>query len=501
MSNSDGNPAQARAANRRRKLGLGTKLGFAFGSLEESVILVAGGVTMIYYNQVLGVSPALLGVGFLIAAIADAISDPVCGAISDAVRTKWGRRHPLMLASALPVALLFFCLYQPPAGLADTGLVVWMTACLVGLGIAKDFYAIPHTAMGAELTDDYDERTSLFGWNYILGAIATLAFGAAMYAIVFPSTPGFDNGLLNGARYSILAMSGAAICFVAILVCTVSTWDQIPFLHMRGPGEAVGHKRALSAAMRDTWTNLVALLQNRSFLSLALCWFVLAVSGGVLSVVTSYAQLYGFRLSTEQLAVLRFVTLAGIFLAVPLSVALTRWLDKKNTVIWTITISCLGVGAPYTLTLLDLFPPAGSAMLVPTIFVIQTLAYIALPIVPIVINSQLVDVADLHELRTGNRAEGMIFSARLFAIKATTGLGAVIAGIGLEAIRFPREAKAEELDPAVIDGLMFMCGPLYYIIVFGGLGLAALYNIDRKRHAEILETLEQRRRSAAQSAQ
>ena len=72
-------------------------------------------------------------------------------------------------------------------------------------------------------------------------------------------------------------------------------------------------------------------------------------------------------------------------------------------------------------------------------------------------------------------------------------LGGMIAGVGLEAIHFPRNAKAATLSPEVIDGLMFMMGPLYYMIVFSGLGLALLYNIDRKRHEEILRALEDRR--------
>jgi Na+/melibiose symporter-like transporter len=478
--------------SRRRKISLRTKLGFASGSIEEAMVTAAGAATMIYYNQVLGVSAALCGTAFLIAAIVDAISDPLVGALSDSFRSRWGRRHPLMLFSALPVALAFYVLYQPPAGLSEHGLFLWLAGAMVAMGIAKDFYALPHFAMGAELTDDYHERSSIYAWNSIVGALAGITIGVVIFALIFPSSPAFDNGMLAPDRYRVLAAFGAVVCFAAIILCTLSTADQIPHLHgQHDPAEPV--RRGYAAGFRETWQNIRGLVVNPSYLSICLCWFVLAVSGGVLGVLGTYGMLYGFQFSTEQLAVRQFVTLPGLLLCVPLTAFLTRRLDKKYTVIWTIVVSCLLIGLPHTLKLFDLFPANGSALSLPMFFGAWALAYIALPIVPIVINSQMVDVADEHELKTGNRAEGLIFSVRLFAIKASNGLGTMIAGFGLEYIQFPKNARAEDLSPAVIDGLMFMMGPLYYIIVFGGLGFALLYRIDSKRHEEILRALEARR--------
>lgn len=477
-------------SSRKRRISLRTKLGFASGSLEEAMVLAAQAITMIYYNQVLGVSAALCGTAFLIAAVVDAISDPLAGALSDAVRTRWGRRHPLMLMSAVPIAAIFYGLYQPPTALGEHGLFAWLAGSLVALGIAKDFYAIPHTAMGAELTDDYDERTSIFGWNNIVRSLGGIAIGVIIYAVLFPSTPHLDNGLLNRERYQWLALMGSAVCFVAVIVCTLSTADQIPYLHGH---EENPSRRALRDTLRETWRNARGLATNRSYLSVVLCWLVLAISGGVLEVVGTYGRLYGFAFTTEQLALLRFMTLPGILLCVPLSIWLTRRLDKKLTVVVTIMASCLLVGLPYTLKLMDLFPANHSPASLPLFFAINVLGYIALPVVPIVIDSQLVDVADEHELRTGARAEGMIFSARLFAVKASNGIGSVIGGLGLEAINFPKNASAATLSPQVVDGLMFMMGPLYYIIVFTGVGLALMYTINRSRHDEILRALEARR--------
>ena len=452
----------------------------------------AGVATMIFYNQVLGVSPALCGTAFLIASLVDAVSDPLVGALSDSVRTRWGRRHPFMFISALPLALFFYLMYQPPTGLSESALFAWFTGTLVGVRLSKTFYAVPHSALGAELTDDYEERTSIFAWNWLVGVLGGVALTAFVLNVIFPTTPAYDNGFLDPERYRFLAIFGAVFSFVMIMVCTLTTADQIPFLHQP---ESVSERaqRYYGTFFRETLANLRALVANPSYLSVCACWLILAISGGVIAVVATYTLIYAFDFSTEQIAIREYVRVPGAFFAVALSAYLTRLMDKKYTVISMIVVTAFLIGLPYCLRLLGWFPDNGSIWLVVALFAIWGLGFITLPVVPIVIDSQLVDVCDEHELKTGNRAEGMIFSIRTFAIKMTQGLGGLIAGFGLEFIGFPEDAATQGVSPEVIDGLLFMMGPLYYIIVYGGLGFAFLYRIDKGRHEEILQELEARR--------
>ena len=107
--------------DRRRKLNWRTKLLFSSGAFQEATVVLAGTVTILFYNQIMGVSPGLCGTAFLIASIVDGITDPLVGVYSDRFRSRWGRRHPLMLASALPIAVTFYFLYQPINGLSETG--------------------------------------------------------------------------------------------------------------------------------------------------------------------------------------------------------------------------------------------------------------------------------------------------------------------------------------------------------------------------------------------
>ena len=482
--------------SRHRTLSLRDKLAFSSGSLEEAAVAAAGVATMVFYNQVLGVSAALCGTAFLIASLIDAVSDPLVGTLSDNVNTRWGRRHPFMFASAFPLALCFYGMYQPPANLDETGLFIWFTVTLVGLRLSKTFFLVPHNALGAELTDDYNERTSIFGWNYIMGLAGGTVISVFVLYVIFPSSPDHENGLLNGSRYELLASLGAIFIFVVVLVCTYLTSNQIQHLHTtRSLSDQV--KQSYSQALSATFKNMKALLTNRSYLAVCCCWLVLAVSGGVLGVMSTYAFIYAFEFSTEEIALRSFMTIPGAVLGIAVSAYLTQLFDKKMTVIYSCIGAAFFVGLPFTLRLLGWFPDNDSQWLLFAFFGIWLIGYLFLPVVPIVIDSQLVDIADEHELNTGNRSEGLIFSIRTFAIKLTSGVGGLLGGFGLEFIGFPENASVETLTQEVINGLLFMHGPLYWIIVYGGLGFAMLYNIDRRRHAEILAALEVKRAERA----
>ena len=151
------------------------------------------------------------------------------------------------------------------------------------------------------------------------------------------------------------------------------------------------------------------------------------------------------------------------------------------------------MGLPHFLRMIDFFPGNDSPWLLAALFGPLFLSYLVAPLLPIVIDSQLVDIADDHEYRTGHRSEGVVFSIRTFAMKATSGIGGLIGGFGLDLIDFPENAVVGEVAPATLNGLLFMSGPLYWIIVAASIGFMAMYQLTEGRHKEILAELRVRR--------
>ena len=475
--------------NRRRKIPVRTKLLFSTGAFQEATVSAGGLVTVLFYNQILGVAPSLCGTAFLIASLVDGISDPLVGAISDHFRSRWGRRHPLMLASALPLAITFYFLYQPIDGLSEIGYFIWLTAFLVLMRLAITFYNIPHDALGAELTDDYNERSSVFGYNAVAASLTAILMAGVVYFVIFPTTPEYENGLLNASRYYILAGMGAIIIAVSVVACTVGTMDQIPYIHSVDLREKIDY--------RKFFRELGILLSNHSYIAACLSLLTIYAGLGILGVVSTYAYVYVYEISTEQMMIGGLAKLPGVLTALPLLAFFSKRMDKKQIFILTSATMCILVSLPHNLKMMEWFPGNESPFLLVGLFLPLLLGYLIFPVSTIIIDSQLVDIADEHEYNTGARAEGIVFSVRSFAIKATSGFGGFIAGFGLEYIGFPDNAEVGSLQPETITGLLALNGPLYLLLYAVAIGFMSFYRIDKRRHEEMLVELEARREASA----
>ena len=158
-----------RERKRLGKVPLKTKIIYALGELPGSHMNSAIGTLLaLYYNQILGVSASTIAIGMGVALFIDAISDPLVGSHSDTLQTKLGRRHPLMYAAAAPLGIFMTLLFAPPAGLSDSALIIWLFVFLILARLTFTFFSVPWSAMTAELTDSYAERSEIVGWRQII---------------------------------------------------------------------------------------------------------------------------------------------------------------------------------------------------------------------------------------------------------------------------------------------------------------------------------------------
>src|SRR5581483_8623338 len=91
---------------------------------------------LFFYNQVVGIPAAWVSSAIAVALFVDAFADPIVGQFSDNLRTRWGRRHPLMYGAALPVAIGYFLLWNPPH-LSNGALFYYLVAAIV---VVRSFF-------------------------------------------------------------------------------------------------------------------------------------------------------------------------------------------------------------------------------------------------------------------------------------------------------------------------------------------------------------------------
>ncbi len=463
----------------KRRVSFRTRFFYGFGSVAFGI--KDNGFAyflLLFYNQVLGLPAAWVGAGIMTALIVDAITDPIVGYASDNLHSRWGRRHPFMYASALPVAVAFYCLWSPPQGLGDEALFVYFLCTAVTVRIAITFYEIPSTSLVAELTDDYDERTSMLAYRFFFGWWGGLTMAVLAYLVFLPQDAG---GVLYAAGYAHYGLTASLLMFAAILVSACGTHRYIPTL--RQPPAKRGFDLGRSIAeLKET-------LGHRSFLVLFFSSLFSAMAAGISTSLNIYFNTFFWELETGQIGLLTAPLFISAVFALILAPILSRTLGKKRAGITIATLALIGAPLPMALRLLDLFPANGTEALFIALMSMNLVEVTLIIVASILISSMVADVVEESELRTGRRSEGVFFAARSFVQKAVHGVGTFSATMILAVIEFPKDAGPGEVAPEIIRNLGLIYVPVLMIVYLIAVGFLTGYRITRETHADALREL------------
>ena len=158
----------------RPALTLSTNILYGIGSVAFGVHHTAlTSALLLFFNQVVGLPAAWVGAAMMVTLMFDAICDPLIGEWSDHSRSRRGRRHSFMYASALPIAFAFYFLWNPPHGWSNQSLFIYLVALLVTVRLLLSLYEIPSTA----LAPDYDQSTGLMSSRFFFGTVGGAAMG------------------------------------------------------------------------------------------------------------------------------------------------------------------------------------------------------------------------------------------------------------------------------------------------------------------------------------
>ena len=454
-----------------------TKLAYGVGQMAEGLKNSAlNTFVLFYYNQVLELSGTLAGVAIAIALVFDAVTDPLTGSVSDNWRGSMGRRHPFMYASALPLGICFFLLFSPPAGLSEYGLFLWLAATVLLTRGAMTLYHVPHIALGAELSNDYQEHSQIVSFRYVLSFVGFFLCYGLGFGWFFRDTAQFPNGQFNVAAYQPFALTLSVLMVVTILFSAWGTHHRIPYLP-KASGERLQLTllQVFARMFSDTWLAL----KNPAFLWLFLGALVIFIMVGVDSALSLYVLEYFWELDSEGKFSVLLVFPVGIIVGSIISPLTHRHINKRTGVIigsvgWA-TLQVL----PILLRFAELFPANGSGALVVTLLTLKFIQGVFAAQSLVSFNSMLADIADQHELATGKRHEGIFFAAASFATKTTAGIGTLLAGIALDLISWPRGVQIQSAADIPPDSLVWL-GLLYGPVVAGFAVFNVYFNLKCK---------------------
>ncbi len=388
---------------------------------------------LFFYVDIIHIAPTLVGIAIFIGKLWDGLADPLMGYISDATRSRWGRRRPWIVVSALPMGIFYYLLFSPPDW-TPTALVIWLGVVSVVLFTFLTIFATPYLAWGAELARDYHERTTVVQIRALFGVLGGVIGGTAPILIA--------NALDRGrAGYSAMAIALGVLITVTTLVTGLCVREE--------PRPAVS-----SASFGHFVRGLRGTFANREFALVFGTFCLMTVSAAIgqsvqLIVIKYRLGMYDFF---PWIALTFALSFAGSF---PLWLALSRRFGKQRAMLGGLALSC--------------FVPFGWIVVEPGQHVgmlgFMMLGGVVAGSLTLVI-SQAADVIDLDELVTGEQRAGTYFGIWTFGLKMCSALGTFIGSIVLSAVGYVAD---QDQDPSTLWWLVMVVGPMQAVVHLCGL--------------------------------
>lgn len=457
------------------KLTTRTKLVYGMGDWGTSAATAARNLFWLFFLvSVVGLEAQFAGAILLIGRIWDSINDPLIGTISDRLDTRWGRRRPFLLFGAVPFGITFFLLFYVPAIESDFWLSIYYAVVFLLFDTLYTIINVPYAAMTPELTEDYDERSSLAGWRMAIAILASMIAGATFRLL---AEDVIAAQLAESMDISEALQIGYAIT-AAIWAVSLTLSPLILFATIKEPAGS----KPVSGPVRP-WQTIKEVFSNRPFRLAAIIYLLSFTTADIVVAVFVWFLVYyiGAQRGFDSLIVA--LVLGVAFITMPLTVKLMRRYDKRTT--YMATMAIYGI----VLLIMSQIPRGGQGyVIVAGIF--AGFGHGAANVIPW---AMVADVVDVDELSSGERREGIYTGYLVFLRKLATALAIFLVTQVLAVTGFQGSTSGGlvivEQPESALNALRILVGVIPAIMLALSILVAWRYPLSREAHAEIMRQL------------
>jgi Na+/melibiose symporter-like transporter len=392
-----------------------------------------------------------------------------------------------MYGSALPVALSYFLLWNPPEGWSQNQLFWYLMALAVFVRTFITLYETPSAALVSELTDDYDERSALVGFRSYFGWTGGNAVTVLMFFFLFPAmaTETIADGRFNRSSYELMGVIASVLIFVSIMVSALGTHSRIQ--HLKEPPPP--RRMTLMTVFREIFETLA----NRSFVALFIAALLGAIATGLAAALTFYFYTYFWEFTSVETGLITMGVFISAVIGSVLAPYVTRAIGKKRGAIVIGTCAFTATPLPVLLRVVDVLPENGTAFIFWFVFGMGVISLGLVICFQVLYTAMMADLVEHSELETGRRSEGVIFASITFIRKSVQGLGLMFASLVLYWAKFPAGATVEQVSDDAVWRLGAYYVPTILVIWLVMIGVISAYRLDRAGHEENLRKLAARR--------
>lgn len=453
------------------KLPLKEKVGYSFGDFASSMFWKLFSMfLMIYYTDVVELSPASVGTMFLLTRLWDGLNDPIMGIIADRTSTSKGKFRPYLLWVAIPFAIMGVLTFTTP-DFGPSGKLIYAYVTYTLMMVVYTAINVPYASLMGVMTSDTKERTSLASFRFI-GAYAGGIFMTATvpYLLDYFRNSGSDDA--QSYQYTV-AIYAVIAAFFFIITYKWTTERVKPLIE-----NSSVKKDLKDLAKNGQWfimlgAGIAVLIFNSLRDGSIMYYFKYFVKDQVLPY---FGAVQWDKLAGAYMTLWLVTNLLGVLLAKPLSAKF----GKKNTFIGAMLLASIFSIIFYWVD------PNNVGLIFALNIIIGLSAGIVLPL----IWSMYADIADYSEWKTGRRATGLVFSSSSMSQKMGWTLGGAITGWLLAAYGFEaNEAQTYES----LKGIRLMISIYPAVGALLSAGILIIYKLSDSFMENIIADLAKRR--------
>ncbi len=433
-----------------KKISLFDKIGYGTGNFSYGIIFQLIGTYMVFYaTAVLGIPGSLIGTTVSLSVMWDAVSDPLMGYISDITKfKKYGRRHLYILAGCIAIAVFNYLLWAISPQWTTSVKFLFILLYLILVKTFMTVYITPYTALGAELSNDYNERTSIQGIRtifFLLGLMFATVMGMFLF---FKPSEQYPQGQLNPEAYLNMAVTSSLLALFFGMFCFFTTKKFIPYL------PTAQESNMKFTGLGNLLKSFIKALSNKNYKYVVLAYLFTNIASALISSLGLHVFTYTFDFDNRDIAIVFGTQFAISILSQPVWVRISKKIDKKPSVISGLVMCIIGSAFFVVLVLLKDNVAGNFIYMLPFAALVGfgTGGLFSLPL------SMIADTIDVEELNSGTRPEGVYYGCFTFFYKLSQSLTIFFVGILIDIIKFDADAHVQPESTLVILGLTIAIG-------------------------------------------